>query len=131
MTKFKPLFSLLLTICLIFSVDAQEKSETKKDSTLSGLTFRSLGPAFMSGRVADIAIDPNNKNIWYVAEGSSGVWKTINAGTTWTPLTDDQPFFSTGCLTLDPNNSSTIWLGTGENVGGRAALEFWRRKRFI
>lgn len=119
MINSKPFFLLLIILCLFFSVNAQEKSETKKDSTLSGLKFRSIGPAFMSGRVADIAIDTNNENIWYVAEGSSGVWKTTNAGTTWTPLTDNQPFFSTGCLTLDPNNSNTIWLGTGENVGGR------------
>ncbi|MDG1730016.1 MAG: glycosyl hydrolase [Algibacter sp.] len=119
MTNSKTLFTFLISLCFLFSIDAQEKTETKKDSSLTGLKFRSLGPAFMSGRVADIAIDPENENIWYVAEGSSGVWKTVNAGTTWTPLTDDQSFFSTGCLTLDPNNSGTIWLGTGENVGGR------------
>jgi photosystem II stability/assembly factor-like uncharacterized protein len=115
----KTIFTFLISIFFIFSIHAQEKPEAKKDSTLTGLKFRSIGPAFMSGRVSDIAIDPKNENIWYVAEGSSGVWKTVNAGTTWTPLTDDQPFFSTGCLTLDPNNPSTIWLGTGENVGGR------------
>ncbi|GAB1857543.1 hypothetical protein MHTCC0001_23790 [Flavobacteriaceae bacterium MHTCC 0001] len=73
----------------------------------------------MSGRIADIAINPNNQNIWYVAVASGGVWKTENAGTTWTSLTDKESFYSTGCLTLDPNNPNTIWLGTGENVGGR------------
>ncbi len=73
----------------------------------------------MSGRIADIAIDPNNQNVWYVAVGSGGVWKTENSGTTWSPLTDKESFYSTGCLTIDPKNSSTIWLGTGENVGGR------------
>ncbi|MCF7560459.1 glycosyl hydrolase [Sabulilitoribacter multivorans] len=116
MTNSKTFITLLFAFCLLFSVNAQE---TKKDSTLSGLKFRSIGPAFMSGRIADIAIDPTNQNIWYVAVGSGGVWKTINAGTTWTPLTDKESFYSTGCLTLDPNNPNTIWLGTGENVGGR------------
>ena len=86
---------------------------------LGGFKFRSIGPAFMSGRIADIAIDPTNENIWYVAVGSGGVWKTENSGTTWTPLTDSQPFYSTGCITIDPNNPASIWLGTGENVGGR------------
>jgi photosystem II stability/assembly factor-like uncharacterized protein len=119
MTNSKTLITLLFACCLFFSVDAQEKQETKKDSTLSGLKFRSIGPAFMSGRIADIAIDPTNQNIWYVAVGSGGVWKTENSGTTWIPLTDKESFYSTGCLTLDPNNSNTIWLGTGENVGGR------------
>ena len=47
------------------------------------------------------------------------MWKTLNAGTTWQPLTDNETFYSTGCITIDPNNSNTIWLGTGENVGGR------------
>ncbi|GIR17983.1 MAG: hypothetical protein CM15mP32_1700 [Flavobacteriaceae bacterium] len=83
-------------------------------SALSGFSFRSVGPAFMSGRIADIAIDPTNENVWYVAVGSGGTWKTTNAGTTWTPLTDDESFYSTGCITLDPNNSSVVWLGTGE-----------------
>ncbi|MDB2567585.1 glycosyl hydrolase, partial [Flavobacteriaceae bacterium] len=43
----------------------------------------------------------------------------VNAGTTWQPLTDNQSFYSTGSITIDPNNTNTIWLGTGENVGGR------------
>ncbi|MGC1204867.1 MAG: glycosyl hydrolase [Flavobacteriaceae bacterium] len=119
MTNSKTIFTLFLALCLTFYNNAQEKSETKKDSILSGLKFRSIGPAFMSGRIADIAIDPNNQNIWYVAVGSGGVWKTLNSGSTWIPLTDKQPFFSTGCVTIDPNNTSTVWLGTGENVGGR------------
>ena len=112
---------------LIFStnsVKAEEKKDTnskksKISTAINGFSFRSIGPAFMSGRISDIAIDPNNENIWYVAVSSGGAWKTENAGTTWTPLTDNQPFFSTGCITIDPNNSSSIWLGTGENVGGR------------
>ncbi|MDB2556293.1 glycosyl hydrolase, partial [Flavobacteriaceae bacterium] len=86
-----------------------------------GLEFRNIGPAMTSGRIADIAIHPENENVWYVAVGSGGVWKTMNSGTTWKPIFDDQKVYSTGCITIDPNNPSTIWLGTGENVGGRHA----------
>ena len=96
-----------------------EGKDKALETALSGFSFRSIGPAFMSGRIADIAIDPNNENVWYVAVGSGGTWKTTNAGTTWTPLTDKESFYSTGCITIDPNNSAVIWLGTGENVGGR------------
>ena len=96
-------------------INAQELTA----KTFSGLTFRNLGPALTSGRIADIAIHPENENIWYVAVGSGGVWKTINSGTTWTPIFDKQTSYSIGCLTIDPNNSHTIWVGTGENVGGR------------
>ena len=114
----------LVYLLSYFSIMAQDSRDKKQDksaitSALNGFEFRSVGPAFMSGRISDIAIDPNNENIWYVAVSSGGAWKTENAGTTWKPLTDDQPFFATGCITIDSNNSSSIWLGTGENVAGR------------
>jgi photosystem II stability/assembly factor-like uncharacterized protein len=89
------------------------------EATFKGLEFRSIGPAFMSGRIADIAIDPTDPSVWYVAVGSGGVWKTENASTTWTPIFDDQGSYSIGCVTLDPNNPNTVWVGTGENVSGR------------
>ena len=119
MTTLKKLFILSFLSFFILSAQAQDKQEIKKDSVLSGLKFRNIGPAFMSGRIADIVIDSKNQNIWYAAVGSGGVWKTENSGTTWMPLTDKESFYSTGCITIDPTNSSTIWLGTGENVGGR------------
>lgn len=111
---------LLLTSFTGFS----QKEETKIDSlfqssTFAGLKFRNLGPAFMSGRIADVAIHPENDNTWYIAVGSGGVWKTENAGTTWKPIFDGQKSYSIGCVTIDPNNPHTVWVGTGENVGGR------------
>jgi photosystem II stability/assembly factor-like uncharacterized protein len=111
----KATLALFLSFSMLFPVYAQEISE----KTFSGLKFRSLGPAFTSGRIADIAIHPTNENIWYVAVGSGGVWKTINAGTTWKPLFDKEVSYSIGCVTIDPNNPATIWVGTGEDVGGR------------
>jgi photosystem II stability/assembly factor-like uncharacterized protein len=90
-----------------------------KDSVFMGLKLRNIGPAFMSGRISHIAIHPENENIWYVAVGSGGVWKTVNSGTTWTPIFDDQPSYSIGTIAIDPNNPDTIWVGTGEDVGGR------------
>ncbi len=95
------------------------KDSLMSSDTFSGLKFRNIGPAFVSGRIADIDIDPNNKNVWYVGVGSGGVWKTTNSGTSWTPLFDKQNVYSIGTVTIDPNNSSTIWVGTGENVSGR------------
>jgi photosystem II stability/assembly factor-like uncharacterized protein len=108
-----PFWSLLMVFILPLS--AQELNE----KTFSGLKFRNIGPAFTSGRIADIAIHPNNENVWYVAAGSGGVWKTSNSGTTWKPIFDQQKSFSIGCVTIDPNNPHTLWVGTGENVGGR------------
>lgn len=112
--------AVLMLFCnFLLSQETEEENKSPIETALNGFSFRSIGPAFMSGRIADIAIDSNNENVWYVAVGSGGVWKTTNAGTTWKPLTDDQPFYSTGAITLDPSNTQTVWLGTGENVGGR------------
>lgn len=73
----------------------------------------------MSGRIADIAIHPEDDNVWYVAVGSGGVWKTVNAGVTWTSIFDGQGSYSIGCVTIDSRNPNRVWVGTGENVGGR------------
>ncbi len=100
-------------------VVAQNKDTLLSDATFAGISMRGIGPAFMSGRIADIAIHPNDNNTWYVAVGSGGVWKTTNAAVTWTPIFDKQSSYSIGCVTIDPQNANTIWVGTGENVGGR------------
>ena len=109
----------LLLWCGVFGILFSANAQQLTSETFSGLELRSLGSALSSGRIADIAIHPDNENIWYVAVGSGGVWKTINSGTTWTPIFDKESSYSIGCVTIDPNNSHTIWVGTGENVGGR------------
>ncbi|MEL0275860.1 MAG: glycosyl hydrolase, partial [Flavobacteriaceae bacterium] len=114
----------MILICSPFELVAQRKKKKEKTSKkaqlpLGAFEFRNVGPAFLSGRIADIVFHPDNDNIWYVAVGSGGVWKTENAGTTWTPLFDEQASYSTGCITLDPQNPATVWVGSGENVGGR------------
>ncbi len=108
----------LLWVCLLGTLLSGTAQKIASE-TYAGLKFRNLGPALTSGRIADIAFHPKNENVWYVAVGSGGVWKTENAGTTWTPIFDKQNSYSIGCITIDPNNSRTIWVGSGENVGGR------------
>ncbi|MFN0151877.1 MAG: VPS10 domain-containing protein [bacterium] len=88
--------------------------------TFSGLELRGIGPAQNSGRVVDIAIHPSDKNTWYVAAACGNVWKTSNAGTTWTAIFDDQGAFSIGCVTIDPNDPHIVWVGTGENNSQRS-----------
>ncbi len=98
---------------------ASEPASLITADLLSGLALRNIGPAIMSGRISDIVIHPKRAATWYVAVGSGGVWKTENAGTTWTPVFDAQASYSIGCITLDPSNPETVWVGTGENVSGR------------
>jgi photosystem II stability/assembly factor-like uncharacterized protein len=121
MKYFYSLFlTFIISLFLITNAFSQDKEkELFSSETFSGLELRSVGPSFKSGRIADIAIHPDNNNIWYVAVGSGGVWKTTNSGTTFTPVFDDQPVYSIGCVTIDPRNPHVVWVGTGENVGGR------------
>ena len=60
------------------------------------------------------AVDPNDRAKYYVAVASGGVWKTVNAGTTWTPVFDNEGSYSIGAIALDPKNTATVWVGTGE-----------------
>ena len=110
---------LLLLVTLTALGQETDKDSLLSDKTFSGLKLRNIGPAFCSGRIADITINPNDPNEWYVAVGSGGVWKTTNAGTTWKPIFDHQTSYSIGCVKLDPQNPLIVWVGTGENVGGR------------
>jgi photosystem II stability/assembly factor-like uncharacterized protein len=99
-----------------------DKSDTDPLASLSLNAFklRSIGPALTSGRIADFAVNPIDPSEFYVASASGGVWKTINAGTTFTPIFDHQGSYSIGCITLDPNNPNIIWVGTGENNNQRS-----------
>ncbi|MBC8868542.1 MAG: glycosyl hydrolase [Planctomycetes bacterium] len=119
------LTSAVVSILLVTTiVVADDKKDGMKDSKLtsdvfSGLKLRSIGPALKSGRIADIAVDPVKQNTWYVAAGSGNLWKTTNAGTTWEPIFENYGSYSIGCVTVDPKNRFTVWVGTGEAVGGR------------
>ncbi len=99
--------------------DSTNNKKDSKELNLSGLKMRNITPGYFSGRISDIAIHPKNGNVWYVTAGSGGVWKTENAGTTFTSIFDGEKSYSIGCITIDPNNNHTVWVGTGENVGGR------------
>ncbi|MFT5724193.1 MAG: hypothetical protein ACI9JN_001310, partial [Bacteroidia bacterium] len=105
---------------------AQKKSTkntsetTLKSATFSGLKFRSVGPALTSGRISDIAVNPDNTVEYFVAVASGGVWKTSNAGITYTPVFDKQGSYSIGCVSIAPSNSNVVWVGTGENNNQRS-----------
>ncbi len=109
---------IVATLFLSHALGASAAAAATTDD-IAGLKLRSIGPALMGGRIADIAVDPRDRSVWYLAVGSGGVWKTSNSGVTWTPIFDDQPSYSIGCITLDPSRPDTVWVGTGENVSGR------------
>jgi photosystem II stability/assembly factor-like uncharacterized protein len=99
--------------------DEKEKN-TYSSKHVSGLTFRAIGPALTSGRISDLVVNPENTSEWYIAAASGGVWKTTNSGVTFSPVFDNEGSYSIGCITLDPNNPHTVWVGTGENNNQRS-----------
>lgn len=127
--KIIPIF-IIVFLFSVTSVFPQKKNKTNtgisgdeqklKSELLSGLKFRSIGPAFTSGRIGDFAVRADKPSEYYVAVASGGVWKTVNAGTTWQPVFDSQGSYSIGCVALDPNNHHVVWVGTGENNNQRS-----------
>jgi photosystem II stability/assembly factor-like uncharacterized protein len=111
------------------AVKDEKKEEPKKEEekkpgmnaeTFSGLKFRSIGPGVESGRVMSIAVNPKRTAEFYVGVASGGVWKTVNDGTTWSPVFENEGSYSIGWVALDPNDSSVVWAGAGESNAQRS-----------
>ena len=108
---------------IAFSQKKDKKTDKKEDglsSVIGGLKFRSIGPAFTSGRIADFAVNPNNTSEYYVAAACGHIWKTENNGISFKPVFDNYGAYSVGCVTMDPNNHNVVWAGTGEHNHQRA-----------
>jgi photosystem II stability/assembly factor-like uncharacterized protein len=105
---------------LTFALTASAADPKYDEKIFSGLELRGIGPALTSGRIGDLAVDPRDPRTWYVAVASGNLWKTTNAGTTFTPIFDGEGSYSIGCVTIDPKDSLTIWLGSGENNSQRS-----------
>jgi hypothetical protein len=130
---FLALFSLLMPGGQVFAQKAKSQKPEKVSSgsqaapktgfdtvAMPGLKFRSIGPALTSGRISEFAVDPKNHKRYFVAASSGGVWRTINAGTTFEPVFDQEGSYSIGTIEMDPSNSNVIWVGTGENNNQRS-----------
>jgi photosystem II stability/assembly factor-like uncharacterized protein len=108
----------VLALALPASLSAQG---VLASAQLDDIKVRSIGPGLVTGRMADIEIDPRNPSTWYVATAFGGVWKTVNRGVTFTPIFDDGGTFNNCCIVMDPKSSDVLWLGTGENHSQRSA----------
>lgn len=69
------------------------------------------------GRINAIAVDPNNDNIWYTGAPSGGIWKSLDAGSTWVPLFDEFPQIGVSGIAIDANNSNIVYIATGDDDG--------------
>src|SRR5712692_7888955 len=79
------------------------------------LHWRSIGP-FRGGRTRAVAGVPSQPNVFYIAQVNGGVWKTDDYGRTWTPIFDDQPTGSVGCIAVAPSDPNIVYVGSGEGL---------------
>ncbi len=119
----RKILALAIVGALLSSTAFSAKKEAKDSlyaDVIGGMKFRSLGPAWCSGRIADFAVNPDNPAEYYAGVASGNVWKTVNNGTTWQPVFDNYGAYAIGAVEMDPNNHNVIWVGTGENNHQRA-----------
>jgi photosystem II stability/assembly factor-like uncharacterized protein len=90
-------------------------AQSPDSTTLAGLRWRSIGPVNMAGRITDVEGDPKNPKTFYVTGATGGIWKTINAGTTFIPLWEKGPVASMGDIAIAPSNDKILYAGTGED----------------
>ena len=102
------------------SYNSSSQPISVNEAAFKNIKLRCVGPALTSGRISDFAVNPDNISEYYVASSSGGVWKTLNNGVTWEPITDTLGSYSIGCVSLDPNNANVVWVGTGENNNQRS-----------
>ena len=92
----------------------QRMINASADPLLAPFRFRSIGPASMGGRIDDIAVAESDPNIIYLGYAVGGVFKSVNNGTTWEPVFDEQTTASIGDIAIHPTNADIVYVGTGE-----------------
>lgn len=102
---------------LLFLVQSFSFAQT---NLLEAVKFQSIGPTIMSGRIVDLAVNPDNPTEFYAAYASGGLWYTNNNGTSFSPVMDAAPTLNCGSVTVDWK-SGTIWVGTGEVNASRSS----------
>ncbi len=117
----RPITSLLL----LSAAATQLAAQTPDAATLATMRWRSIGPVNMAGRITDVEGDPKNPKVFYVTGATGGIWKTINAGTTFIPLWEKGPIASMGDIAIAPSNPKIIYAGTGEGNSRNSVAPGW------
>lgn len=105
---------LFVASCLLLLLAASPAAAQLDTALFAGMQARSIGPAGMSGRISSIDAVAANPEILYVGVATGGVWKSVNGGTTWKPIFDNQPVAAVGAVTVNQSTPAVVWVGTGE-----------------
>jgi photosystem II stability/assembly factor-like uncharacterized protein len=111
-------FTLLITFSLLLVWSPSgftQEDKSASSSPFNGLRFREIGPASPAGRIDDFAVLESNPAIFYVATATGGLWKTVNQGTTFDTVFDNEATSSIGDVAIAPSDANLVWVGTGEN----------------
>lgn len=111
-----------VTVILLVNASGQEESLSHAE-LLDFLSYREIGPAKQSGRIVDLAVPLSQPYTFYVASASGGLWKTVNNGTTFEPIFDNENVISIGDIAVAPSNPEIVWVGTGEANNSRSS--YW------
>lgn len=104
--------------------DAKIWRNQKLSNKNSNVSWEFSGPVNIGGRITDIEVAHQDQNTYYVGAASGGIFKTTDAGNSWIPIFDDQPFLSIGDIELSQNNPDLVWVGTGEPNAGGGSLAY-------
>src|SRR5437764_4852810 len=105
----------IVVVSLIITASASAIAQQFSPDLFRSLHWRSIGP-FRGGRTRAVAGVPSQPNVFYIAQVNGGVWKTDDYGGTWTPIFDDQPTGSVGCIAVAPSDPTIVYVGSGEGL---------------
>ena len=103
------------TLAVFLSLPACALAQTPDEvaAVANALEWREVGPTIMGGRISDLAVVESDPSVFYVGTATAGIWKTENAGTTFTPVFEHEVTSSIGDVTVAPSNPNVVWAGTG------------------
>ncbi len=119
----RSLVIILTIVALLGLAVAETAAQALSPEFLKAFPFRAIGPTRQSGRFVDVAVPEQQPHTIYMATGSGGLWKSVNAGISWEPIFDNQPVISIGDIAVAPSNPNIVYVGTGEHTASRST--YW------
>jgi photosystem II stability/assembly factor-like uncharacterized protein len=92
----------------------EQHTAMEQQSPFKDVKWRFIGPFDLGGRCTDVAVPLGSRTVFYAGAATGGVFKTVNAGTTWEPIFDDMPTLSVGDIAVAESDPNIVWVGTGE-----------------
>ncbi|MBW2257701.1 MAG: hypothetical protein JRI25_24310, partial [Deltaproteobacteria bacterium] len=99
----------------------EQHLQMERESPFAGLQWRAVGPQMQGGRIEGIAVPAGETTTFYVGVGSGNLWRTVNNGTTWTPIFEKESTFAIGDVAVADSDPNVVWVGTGEVLMARSS----------